>query len=82
MSRFNHSPQLHITETLINKLSLKDHTDDVLENVYNFYLNNGKKRNHYQYETYHDSGELIVELKKLLRLVIVRPMNCDTLFLS
>ena len=77
MSLFDQLP-LHISE-IIYKLSLKDHIDGMLENVYNFHLNHAKKRNTYRYIQYRKIERLHNENQRLLgKIRKINQIEIDT----
>lgn len=64
MSLFDKLP-LHISE-IIYKLSLRDHIDGMLENVYKFHLNHGKKRNSFKYVKYRKIERFTKAVKRVI----------------
>ena len=67
MSLFDKLP-LDLSE-IIYKISLEDHVANILENVIQFHLKNGKKRNTYVYIKYTKVGCLSAEIQRLVKVV-------------
>jgi hypothetical protein len=54
--------------------------DGMLQNVYNFYLNHGKKRNPYHYVKYRKFERLITEIECILdKISLIQPLTYQNL---
>jgi hypothetical protein len=67
MSLFDRLP-LEVSEK-IYKLSLKDHIESIPRNVYQFHINKGRKRNHYNYIEYRNYNRYNKEQNRLIAIV-------------